>query len=436
MNLREIALKLLIDYEECGKYVNLSLNSHIADGLSGEDRARLTALLYTTVEHKLTYDYYIAALTGRSLDKISTHTKCILRLGLCQIVDMDNIPDFAAVNETVKLAKNPGERSLVNGVLRRAAREKDALPLPKREKNAARYYSVLYSLPLPTVKHFIAELGEEEAVKLFDTFNSQAPISLTVNTLKISVDDFIAELQKQGYTATRVTFSPITVRLSEPVNPKCIKGFAEGWFYVQDEASALAALALSPAAGDVVVDTCSAPGGKSFASAILSSDKAKIHSFDLHESKLSLITDTAARLGLDSVSAAVRDATTPDEALVGTVDKLLCDVPCSGLGVIAKKPDLRYKDISATVDLPPLQLDILTASSRYLKQGGELVYSTCTLNPRENAEVVLKFLEAKPDFSPVDFAIGSLKSDNGMLTLWPHIHNTDGFFISKLRKNK
>ena len=436
MNLREIALKLLIDYEECGKYVNLSLSSHIADGLSGEDRARLTALLYTTVEHKITYDYYIAALSGRSLDKITTHTKCILRLGLCQIVDMDNIPDFAAVNETVKLAKNPGERSLVNGILRRAAREKDVLPLPKKEKNSARYYSVVYSLPLPTVQHFISELGENEAVKLFDTFNAQTPTSLTVNTSKISVDEFISGLEKQGYTPTRATFSPITVTLSEPVNPKNINGFDEGWFYVQDEASLLAALVLSPKSGDVVVDTCSAPGGKSFAMAILSHDEADIHSFDLHESKLSLITDTAARLGLKSISVAARDALSPDEALLGRVDKLLCDVPCSGLGVIAKKPDLRYKDISATVDLPPLQYDILTASARYLKPGGELVYSTCTLNPRENAEVVLKFIEANPEFTVVDFAVGSLKSDNGMLTLWPHIHNTDGFFISKLRKNK
>jgi 16S rRNA (cytosine967-C5)-methyltransferase len=436
MNIREIALKLLMDYEECGKYVNLSLNSHIADGLGGEDRARLTALLYTTVEHKLTYDYYIAALSGRGIEKLTDHTKCILRLGLCQIVDMDNIPDFAAVNETVKLAKNPGERSLVNGILRRAVREKGSLPLPKKEKNAARYYSVAYSLPLATVKHFIGELGEDETVKLFETFNSQPPISLTVNTLKISVDDFISELEKQGYTATRVKFSPITVTLSEAANPRKIKGFEEGWFYVQDEASAIAALALSAKSGDTVIDVCSAPGGKSFASAILSSDKARIHSFDLHESKLSLITDTADRLGIRSVTASVRDALTPDESLIGRADKLLCDVPCSGLGVIAKKPDLRYKDISATTELPPLQLDILTASSRYLKKGGELVYSTCTLNPRENAEVVHKFLDQNPDFTLVDFSVGSLKSEDGVLTLWPHIHNTDGFFISKLRKNK
>lgn len=436
MNLREIALKLLIDYEECGKYVNLSLTSHLADNLSGEDRARLTALLYTTVEHKLAYDYYIAALSGRGADKISTHTKCILRLGLCQIVDMDNVPDFAAVNETVKLAKNPGERSFVNGVLRRAAREKDSLPLPKKEKNAARYYSVLYSLPIATVRHFISLLGEDEAVMLFEKFNSEAPMSLTVNTERISVEDFIAELQKQGLTATRVKFSPITVTLDQPVNPRKIKGFDEGWFYVQDEASALAALALAAGEGDVVIDTCSAPGGKSFASAILSQDGARIYSFDLHESKLSLITDTASRLGLRSIEVSMRDALTPDEKLIGKADKLLCDVPCSGLGVIAKKPDLRYKDISATVELPKLQLDILTASSQYLKSGGELVYSTCTLNPRENAEVVLAFLEANPDFSLVDFSVGSLKSDNGMLTLWPHIHGTDGFFISKLRKNK
>ena len=436
MNLREIALKLLIDYEECGKYVNLSLNSHIADGLSCDDRARLTALLYTTVEHKLTYDYYIAALSGRGIDKISTHTRCVLRLGLCQIVDMDNIPDFAAVNETVKLAKNPGERSFVNGVLRRAAREEDSLPLPKKEKNAARYYSVLYSLPLATVKHFIAELGEEEAVKLFEAFNSEPPISLTVNTLKISVDDFVTELQNQGLSATRVKFSPITVRLDKPVNPKNIKGFSDGWFYVQDEASALSAIVLAPGSGDLMIDTCSAPGGKSFASAILSQDGAEIHSFDIHESKLSLITDTASRLGLKSINVSVRDALTPDENLIGKADKLLCDVPCSGLGVIAKKPDLRYKDLSATEDLPSLQLDILTASSQSLKVGGELVYSTCTLSACENAGGVLAFLEANPDFSLVDFSVGSLKSDNGMLALWPHIHGTDGFFISKLRKNK
>ena len=235
---------------------------------------------------------------------------------------------------------------------------------------------------------------------------------------------------------TRVKFSPITVRLDKPVNPKNIKGFSDGWFYVQDEASALSAIVLAPGSGDLMIDTCSAPGGKSFASAILSQDGAEIHSFDIHESKLSLITDTASRLGLKSVNVSVRDALTPDENLIGKADKLLCDVPCSGLGVIAKKPDLRYKDLSAAEDLTSLQLDILTASSQYLKAGGELVYSTCTLNARENAGVVLAFLEANPDFSLVDFSVGSLKSDNGMLTLWPHIHGTDGFFISKLRKNK
>ena len=436
MNLRETALKLLIDYEECGKYVNLSLSSHLADRLSPEERASLTALLYTTVEHKLTYDYYIAALSGRGIDKISTHTKCILRLGLCQIVNMDNIPDFAAVNETVKLAKNPGERSFVNGVLRRAAREKDSLPLPSKDKNAARYYSVLYSLPLHTVKHFIAELGETDAVKLFEAFNRQAPISLTVNTLKISVEDFISELEKEGYAPTRVKFSPITVRLSEPANPRKIKGFDRGWFYVQDEASALAALVLSAKDGEVVVDTCSAPGGKSFASAILSGDKAEIHSFDLHGGKLSLIEGGRDRLGLTSISVAEQDATAPRSELVGRADRVICDVPCSGLGVLAKKPDLRYKDVAVVDELCALSSEILEKSASYLKVGGVLAFSTCTLEKRENTDTVLSFLASHPDFSAVDFAVGELHSTRGELTLYPHVHGTDGLYIVLIRRDR
>ena len=166
MNVRNTALRLLLEYEASGKYVNLSLSSHMTDGLSREERALLTSLLYTTVEHKLTYDYYIAAFTKKSADKLSDHTRAILRLGICQLVDMDRIPAHSAVNETVKLAKNPGERSLVNAVLRAVAKAEE-LPLPQREKNAARYLSVKYSIPLATVKHFIRSLGEESAEELF-----------------------------------------------------------------------------------------------------------------------------------------------------------------------------------------------------------------------------------------------------------------------------
>ena len=434
MTVREIALKLLLDYEESGKYVNLSLSSHLADSLKAEERAQLTSLLYTAVEHKLTYDYIIAALTGRSIDKLSQHTRNILRLGLCQIMHIASVPDFAAVNESVKLAKNKGERAIVNATLRTAVREKGSLPMPNKEKNAARYYSVFYSLPLATVKHFMKELGEEECVRLLEAMSAPPPTTLTVNTMRTTPEKLLEKLIKEGYNATRAKFSPVSLCVYGSFDPRRAAGFSEGEFFIQDEASCLPPLVLSLSDGEVMVDTCSAPGGKSLSSAILSSDKAQIHAFDLHESKLSLIEGSLARLGLSSVKVAERDATTPDEALFEKADKVLCDVPCSGLGVIAKKPDLRYKDITASAELPTLQLSILEASAKYLKRGGTLVYSTCTLNKAENADVVNAFLRNNPEFYTEDFEVASLKSSGGMLTLYPHIHNTDGFFVAKLRK--
>ena len=204
---------------------------------------------------------------------------------------------------------------------------------------------------------------------------------------------------------------------------------------VQDEASAIVPLALSPKPGEVLVDVCAAPGGKSMTSAILSNDGGEIYSFDLHESKLSLIRDSAKRLGLSSIKPLALDATAPKEELIGKADKVLCDVPCSGLGVIGKKPDLRYKDIgSLNEELPSLQLKILEESARYLKPSGTLTYSTCTLNRSENEDVVRAFLDKHSDFYTEDFSVGALSSEGGMLTLYPHLHGTDGFFVSKLRR--
>ncbi len=434
MTMREIALKLLLDYEDSGKYVNLSLNSHLADKLSREERGQLTALLYTTVERKITLDYIIGALAGRSVDRLSVHTLAVLRLGICQLLYMESIPDFAAVNETVKLAKNPGERSLVNGVLRTAVRRRGKLPMPDKAKNAARYYSVAYSLPLATVRHFMNLLGEDESVRLFESFNHEPPLTATVNTLKISVDDFLKNLEKSGYVATRAKFSPISVRISGNINPKNLPGFDEGHFLVQDEASAIAASLHTKSR--VIVDVCSAPGGKAMTAAILTGDSVEIHAFDLHSSKLSLIEGSASRLGIASVTVAQRDATTPVPTLLGRADSVICDVPCSGLGVIAKKPDLRYKPIEDIFELNALQSRILTCSAEYLRVGGTLVYSTCTLNKAENEDIVRDFLEKNPEFSTVPIDLFGEQGTSGMITLYPHIHETDGFFIAVLKKTK
>lgn len=434
MNLRQIALRILDEYEAGGKFINLALSTHLTDGLSREEKAALTALIYTSVERKLTYDYYICALSKRSESDIDPHTKNILRLGLCQILDMHSIPDFAAVNESVKLAKTPGERSFANGVLRSAVRQKDNMPMPSEEKNFRRYLSVKYSFPLATVKLFDTLFGRESTERMLDFFNNVKYTDITVNTLRISVEDYRERLLAAGYDVQINDPSPISLRLRGSVNPERLPGFSDGLIFVQDMASAIAASVLDPTEDSLIIDACAAPGGKSFAAAILSGGKARVHSFDLHDSKLSLIRAGADRLGLSSVRVEQRDATNPDPDLVGKADRVICDAPCSGLGVLGKKPDLRYKDISDTSELISLQLQTLTASSTYLKSGGCLVYSTCTLNPAENEQVIEKFISENPGFELVPFRIGGLLASGGMLTLLPHIHRTDGFFIAKIRR--
>ena len=434
MNLRQIALRILNEYEAGEKFINLALSSHLTDSLSGEEKAALTALLYTTVERKLTYDYYICAISKRSDSDIDPHTKNILRLGLCQILDMTSIPDYAAVNETVKLCVGKGEKNFVNGVLRSAVRQKESLPMPDEKKNYRRYLSVKYSFPLGLVKHFDSLYGRDGTECLLKFFNSEKYTDLTVNTLKIGAYEYADLLRKSGFDVIVNDYAESSIRIPSSVNPERLPGFKDGYFFIQDRASAISARVLSPNEGDVVVDVCSAPGGKSFSAAIYSSDKAKIYSFDLHESKLSLIKSGALRLGLDSIEVSQRDALCPDADLIGKADRVICDVPCSGLGVLGKKPDLRYKDLASLTELPPLQLEILTKSCAYLKVGGVMVYSTCTVNPEENEKVVAAFLENNQNFSIVPFTLGDLNCENGMLTLTPMENKTDGFFVAKLQR--
>lgn len=433
-NIRKIALSVLLEYEASDRYINLALSSHALDSLDDKERALVTSLIYTTVEHKLTYDYYISAISKRSEGSIDPYTKNILRLGLCQILDISSIPDFAAVNESVNLSRNSGERSFVNGVLRAAVRQKDNMPMPPKEKNYRRYLSVKHSFPLATVKHFDSLYGSETTEHILEFYNNEKYTDITVNTLKISVSEYKEMLLKSGYEVEENSFAPFSLRLCTSVNPERLPGFSDGYFFVQDRASAISANLLSPMGAEIVVDVCSAPGGKSFAAAILSEGRPSIHSFDLHESKLSLIKSGAERLSLDNINVACRDALVTDGELIGKADRVICDVPCSGLGVLGKKPDLRYKDISDLSELYHLQYDILCATSNYLKPGGYMVYSTCTLNPYENEENVEKFISEHPDYELVPFVMGDISSHNGMFTLLPHIHHTDGFFVAKIKR--
>lgn len=433
---RAVALALYSSCRAAEKYANLALSSHLTDLLSASDRALASAIFYTAVERSLTCEYLTSALSGRPKEKLRAHTLDLLTVGLAQLLFMDHIPAHAAVNETVALAEDPGERAFVNAILREALRRRDKgdLPYPPREKNPARYLSVRYSFPLAVVRRFLSLLGEEDTEATLAFFDRTAPLTVAVNLAKTTRENYLEILAANGFSAEPTARSPIGIRFAESVRPTSLPGFDDGLFYVQDEASQLAALAASPKASSVVVDVCSAPGGKSFAVSSLTHGSALVHAFDLHASKLPLISSGAERLGFANISVQERDALTPDPALAGEADLVLCDVPCSGLGVLGKKPDLRYKDLSAAERLPDLQLAILEASLSYLKPGGRLLYSTCTLDPRENAENIARFLAAHPEFSRVSFRLADLDAPDGCLTLLPHRHGTDGFFISLLQK--
>ncbi len=431
-NIRKITLELIESYELEQRYVNLLLSSSRLSGLTAEERASVTALLYTTVEHKLTYDYLISALSGRGMEKIDPYVRDVLRIGLCQILHMEKIPDFAAVSETVKLGRHGGERGFINAILREAVRRKDALPYPDRAKNELRYLSVYYSVPLATVKLFARLYGNSGCEALLRAFSKPSPLSLTVNTAKIARVDVLEKLSDYGAAPSRYTDNGVIIGKS--VSPKSLPGFDEGEFFVQDEASRIEAAVLGVCRGETVIDVCAAPGGKSFAAAIAAGNEGRVFSFDIHESKLSLISSGAERLGLSNISVGCCDATEPRAELFSKADKVICDVTCSGLGVFAKKPDIRYKDLASVSELPDIQYSILENSAKYVRPGGVLVYSTCTLNPDENEDVTDRFIASNTDFVYEPFSVGELMAPDGKITLLPHVHETDGFYIAKLRR--
>ncbi len=435
-NPRRLALRLLGEWEKNDKYSNLLLESPALSSLSGEERAFLTALVYGVIERSLTLDYRIECLTGRPAARLAGGTRRLLRLGLYQLTEMKGVPAHAAVNETVALASHRGERSLVNAVLREAGRHPEKMAPPAREDGLAAHLSVVYSAPLALVELFLSQYGEEMTEAILAAALTPAPLTLRVNTEKTDRATLLTRLRESGIEAKETPYSPVGIRLQKSENPRILPGFAEGCFYIQDEASQLATLALSPTPGSLCIDTCACPGGKSFGLALLMQNRGRVLSLDLHESKLPLIRDGAARLGLSCIETRAHDGREAFPALVGQADYVLCDAPCSGLGVLGKKADLRYRARLRLSEMPPLQLSILEAASAYVRAGGTIVYSTCTLNEAENGGVCREFLEKHPEFIPEHFSVATLSSQDGALTLLPPVHGTDGFFIAKFKRRK
>lgn len=427
-DVRAYALDQLMQMETSGRYLGLSLG-----GVPESQRGFLTALLYGIAEHKLTLDYYIGVLAKRN--DISPRVRNILRMGLFQLLYLDRIPPHAVVNGAVNLAQKKSEAGFINAVLRSAVREPERLVLPPREKNSLRYLSLCYSLPLPTLRLLAGDLGEEGAEAFLKASGKRAPLCLRVNTLCTTREALLNRFLEQGISAKPTPNAQNGILVLDELPVSSLWGYGEGLFYVQDEAAQLAVEVLSPAPDSRVIDVCAAPGGKSFAAALQMQNKGQILSLELHESKLGLIEKGAKRLGISIVSPKTHDSRLPIEEYIGKADYVICDVPCSGMGVLRKKPEIRYKSIEDIGAIPPLQSEILESAFRYLKAGGRLLYATCTVLSQENEKVVEEFLSRHTDAAPVPFTAGDLSASSGMLTLLPHIHATDGFFIALIQKS-
>ena len=432
-NPRAAAIKSLTRWQRDAKYINLELDASLdRASLTANDRALYAALTYGVCERAITLDMQIARLTGRPTSSIDAETLAALRVGLYQIYFMDRIPPHAAVNETVSVSP-ARSRGLVNAALRRALREGSELVLPEND-GGVEYLSALHSIPRWMVESWMRDYPDNAAA-LCAAANRKPPVTLRVNTLRIKADELLARLTDTGISASPNALCPDMIDIeSAGVAISELYGYREGYFIVQDAASRMCVKVLDPKPHERVADVCAAPGGKSLSCSIDMGDLGEVHAFDLHDNKLGLLRESAQRLGISSITTAARDARVPDPALAGRIDRVLCDVPCSGLGVIAKKPDIRYKNESDTAKLPEVQTAILLASADYVKRGGVLVYSTCTLRRAENDDVVAEFLRRREDFVPEPFAVGEISATDGTLTLMPHMHGTDGFYIAKLRR--
>ena len=435
MGARETALNALIACRRDGAWPNGVLKTAIRrDRLDSREAALATRLCYGVSQNRGKLDFYLQQLLTGKLKDLHPVVRDILHLGLYQLYELDKIPDSAAVNESVALAKKycktPKAASLVNGVLRNAARTRGELKEPTS-------YADRYSHPDPLISLLKQNLPKGTLEPMLAADNAAPDTVVQVNTLKTTTPALADMLEGLGISARPHDWMPDCLILSGTGDLERLEPFREGLFYVQDPAAKLSVLcAQLPEEGARVLDCCAAPGGKSFAASIAMGGKGEITSCDIHPHKTGLITAGAERLGLTNITARLQDASQFVPEWEESMDAVIADVPCSGLGIIRKKPDIRYKNLKETEDLPELQLRILENQARYVKKGGLLLYSTCTVLRRENEDVVTAFLQRHGDFftEPLPLPEVFPKNETGMLTMIPGQYDTDGFFICRLRR--
>ena len=435
---RETALRVLISCRTNGAWADAALQAQLRrDGIAGLDAALCSRLVYGVLQNQLLLDHYIGAFCCQRPDHLQPPLLDILRLGAYQILYLDKVPDRAAVSESVELAKHfkRGQAAgLVNAVLRKLAQNKNDLP-PIPDRDEIRYLSIRYSHPRWLVKRLLPALGRDETEAFLAANNSVAPLTVQVNPLKTSAETLLTELREAGVTARPHAWVPGCLELSGTGDLTALEAFRAGDFVVQDPAARLVSLFAEVRPGQRVLDVCAAPGGKSFSAAFAMEDRGTILACDLHENKLKRIREGADRLGLTCIETEAADGRTPHPDWVGIFDAVLVDAPCSGLGIIRKKPDTRYKKADDLFTLPVVQAAILENAATYVRPGGMLVYSTCTILPEENQQVTDAFLAEHPEFFRENIALPEpVGETDGQLTLWPQRHGTDGFYICRMRR--
>ena len=421
MNDRITAYKILLKIEKDKAYSNLALDS-VLETEADCYKPFVRALVYGVTERKITLDYILSCHLSQPINKLKPQVLTALRMGVYQIKFMDKIPASAAVNESVKIVKQQGfafASGLVNSVLRKTA---DSAVVYPPNDGSPRYLSVKYSCPVSLAEHYINDYGFENAVGILSDALEVPPLFIRVNTLKTTPDELIGSLKSEGIDAFSYGLDgALAVKSGNIFETDCYK---KGLFHIQDLSSQMCVNALEPKPYETVLDMCAAPGGKSFTIAEIMQNKGKVYSYDIYEHRLALINSGAKMLGIDIINACVRDSSKA-HGDIPFADKILCDVPCSGLGVIRRKPEIKYKDLGFIDKLTELQYNIICSSSEYLKKGGRLVYSTCSLNKAENENICARFLEEHCDFKMID---------GFPVTLMPHKDKTDGFFFAVFTK--
>ena len=434
MGARETALNVLIACRKEEGWSNGVLKEYIRrDKLDRRDAALATRLAYGVVQSRLKLDYYLQQLLTGKLKDLHPAVRDILHLGLYQLCEMDKVPSSAAVNESVDLAKRYCKKQryapgLVNAVLRKAATAQLTEPKGWQEQ---------YSHPQALIDLLKPYVGKEAMEPMLRANNAAPDTVAQVNTLRISPEELTEKLMHEGVNAQPHPWMPDCLILSGTGNLEQLESFRQGLFYVQDPAAKLSVLCARIPENAQVLDCCAAPGGKSFAAAIAMKGTGRITSCDVYAHKAELIANGAARLGLEQITARHLDATEHNPQWENAMDVVIADVPCSGLGIIRKKPDIRYKNLAEMADLPALQLKILRNQATYVRPGGVLLYSTCTLVRAENEAVVEEFLEENSQFYLEKLSLPPVFEPNetGMLALIPGQYDTDGFFIARLRRN-